>query len=127
MFGYELGSHYVGDLLQHVADVRHALGARRMADDLGLVVALDFYLMSFDETLCDAGAGSVELAVGEESWTLGTGARVASLRVDRFELFRALGGRRTAAQIRALPWRGGADAVAPLVSRYPVPAAPLGE
>src|SRR5690242_12321252 len=26
LFGYEIGSHYLGDLLQHVADVRHALG-----------------------------------------------------------------------------------------------------
>ena len=28
VFGYDLGSHFVGDLLQHVGDVRHAFGTR---------------------------------------------------------------------------------------------------
>jgi len=125
LLGYELGSHYVGDLLQHAADVRHALGLARPDDDLSLAVALDFYLISFEETLAEAGVGSVAVEVGDESWTLGPGATVASLRAERFELFRALGGRRSAAQIRALAWRGDADAVVPLVSRYPLPATDL--
>jgi len=125
LLGYELGSHYVGDLLQHAADVRHALGLARPDDDLSLAVALDFYLISFEETLAEAGVGSVAVEVGDEAWTLGPGATVASLRAERFELFRALGGRRSAAQIRALAWRGDADAVVPLVSRYPLPATDL--
>jgi uncharacterized protein (TIGR03083 family) len=127
LLGYEIGSHYLGDLLQHEADVRHALRRPRRADDVALAVALDFYLISFEETLCADGVGAVEIAVADESWTLGPGAPVASLRAERFELFRALGGRRTDAEIRALPWRGDAGAVVPRLSRYPVPSAPLGE
>ena len=125
LLGYEIGSHYVGDLLQHAADVRHALGKSRPDDDLSLAVALDFYLMSFEESLAEAGVGAVEVAVGTESWTLGPGAPVAELRAERFELFRALGGRRSAARIRALRWRGDAEVVAPLVSRYPLPVLDL--
>jgi uncharacterized protein (TIGR03083 family) len=127
LFGYELGSHYLGDLLQHEADVRYALGLPRRADDLTLAVALDFYLTSFEETLVDAGVGAVEIVVGEESWTVGTGAPVAALRADRFELFRALGGRRTEAEIRALPWRGETAEIIPPLSRYPLPSVSLGE
>jgi uncharacterized protein (TIGR03083 family) len=121
LLGYAIGSHYVGDLLQHAADVRHAVGLPRPDGDLSLAVGLDFYLISFDETLTAAGVGAVEVAVGDESWTLGPGAPIASVTGERFELFRALGGRRSGAQIRALAWRGDADAVVPLVSRYPLP------
>jgi uncharacterized protein (TIGR03083 family) len=127
LLGYEIGSHYLGDLLQHAADVRHALGMPRPDDDLSLAVGLDFYLISFEESLVEAGIGAVEIAVGDESWTLGPAPPVASLRAERFELFRALGGRRTAAQIRALTWRGDVDSVVPLVSRYPLPQADLVE
>jgi uncharacterized protein (TIGR03083 family) len=127
LLGYEIGSHYVGDLLQHAADVRHALGLPRPDDHLSLAVGLDFYLVSFEETLTEAGAGAVEVAVGDESWTLGPGAPVTSLRAERFELFRALGGRRSEGQVRALDWRGDADAVVPLVSRYPMPVTDLVE
>jgi uncharacterized protein (TIGR03083 family) len=127
LLGYEIGSHYLGDLLQHEADVRHALGQVRRADDLALAVALDFYLTSFDESRRADGVGAVEVAVGDESWTLGAGTPAASVRAERFELFRALGCRRTDAEIRALAWRGDATAFIPRVSRYPMPSASLGE
>ena len=125
LLGYEIGSHYVGDLLQHVSDVRHALGLPRVPDDESLAVALDFYLISFEETLVSEGLGAVEVTVGSEQWTLGEGAAVASVIADRYELFRALGGRRCAAQIRELRWGGAFDAILPEVSRYPVPDAPV--
>jgi uncharacterized protein (TIGR03083 family) len=127
LLGYEIGSHFLGDLLQHETDVRHALGRPKLADDLALAVGLDFYLISFEETLDADGVGAVEIAAGEESWTLGTGAPVAALHADRFELFRALGGRRTEAEIGALSWHGDAAAIIPRLSRYPLPRASLGE
>lgn len=127
LLGYEIGSHYVGDLLQHAADVRHTLGLPRPDDDLSLAVGLDFYLISFEESLVEAGIGAVEITVDGEVWTLGPAAPVASVRAERFELFRALGGRRSDAQIRAFAWQGDADEVVPLVSRYPLPSTDLVE
>jgi uncharacterized protein (TIGR03083 family) len=109
LFGYELGSHYMGDLLQHVADINQALGLARLADDEALAVALDFYLDDCHESLCEAGVGSVELHIGAEKWSLGSGPTTASLRTYRFEAFRCLGGRRSEHQIRDLDWSGELD------------------
>jgi hypothetical protein len=82
-------------------------------------VALDFYLGSFEQALTSTRVGSVEIKVEEEQWTLGAGERVASIRGERYELFRCLGGRRSESQIRALQWEGDIDAILPIVSRYP--------
>jgi hypothetical protein len=127
LFGYMFGAHYLGDLLQHVADVEAALGISPVRDDLTLAVALDFYLDSFEEGLAEVAVGSVAVSVGEESWILGTGGVNASITASRFELFRALGGRRTRSEIAALDWAGDSDQYIDLVSRYPMPSVSLGE
>jgi uncharacterized protein (TIGR03083 family) len=122
LLGYELGSHYVGDLLQHTQDVRAALGRGPIADDEALAVALDFYVDHFSQALVASGAGAVEVRTGDEAWTAGAGAVVASVEADRLELFRAFGGRRAEAGVRALSWTGDVDRVLPFVSAYPMPA-----
>ena len=88
-------------------------------------MALDFYLESFEGSLDEQVVGAVEVQVGGERWTLGTGAVVASVTAPRYDLFRALGGRRTVDQIRGLTWTGDADRVVGLVSRYPPPTEPV--
>lgn len=128
LFGYELGSHFVGDLLQHIADVHHAVGLpRRPDDDPVLVVALDFYLDAFHETLVAEALGSIDIVASGEPWHLGVGPTIATLTGGRFELFRALGGRRTLSQIRAMTWTGDVDAILPHVSRYGLPSTDLVE
>jgi len=127
LFGYGFGAHYLGDLLQHVADVEAALGRSPVRHDVALAVALDFYLESFEGTLEQTGAGAVAVHVDDESWVLGSGDVVASITAPRFELFRALGGRRTQPEIATLDWSGDADRLVGLVSRYPMPTASLHE
>ena len=102
LLGYEIGSHYVGDLLQHASDIRHAVGEPSIDDDQALVIGLDFYLDSFHEALTEADVGSVAIQVPDETWVLGSGPLIASLAANRFELFRCLGGRRSEGQIRGL-------------------------
>jgi uncharacterized protein (TIGR03083 family) len=121
LLGYELGSHYVGDLLLHTTDVDQALGAGQPDDEEALAVALDFYLDAFHQALCTAGAGSVVLAAGPEEWTLGPGPIVASVRTGTFEAFRSLGGRRSARQLEALEWSGDPAGIIGLMSPYPLP------
>jgi uncharacterized protein (TIGR03083 family) len=127
LFGYEMAAHFLGDLLQHVADVRHALGLERIADDHALTAALDFYLDSFHESLVEAEVGSVAVHVGGDRWALGTGDEVATWSASRYEVLRALGGRRDERQIRGYEWTGEVDAIVPLVSRYGVPPTGLVE
>jgi uncharacterized protein (TIGR03083 family) len=127
LFGYSFGAHYVGDLLQHVADVHAALGRCPERNDVAIAVGLDFYLESFEETLDEAGVFAVDVFVGDERWRLGTGPVIAELTAPRYELFRALGGRRTLAEIRAMTWAGDPQTVVGLVSRYPPPRATLDE
>jgi uncharacterized protein (TIGR03083 family) len=121
LLGYSFGAHYVGDLLHHVADVRHALGLPPPPDDDTLLVATDFYLESFDEDLRSTAPGAVVVTAGAERHEVGRGEIVAELDAPRFEAFRALGGRRSERQIRDLDWRGDLDRVLPIVSRYPLP------
>ena len=118
LFGYEMGSHFLGDLLHHVADVRHALGLPRLPHDLALDVALDFYLDSFHGSLVEAGIGSVVVMTRGERYELGEGPVVATLTVEPYELFRALGGRRTETQIHAFEWQGDVDRAAGLLPCY---------
>lgn len=121
LLGYELGSHYVGDLLHHIQDIHEAIGIDPVPDDEALAVALDFYLDNFSQSLDAAAIGSVVVQVGDESWTCGAGPQIATLRGQRFDLFRSFGGRRTDAEIRELDWSGDADRVLPFVSAYAAP------
>jgi uncharacterized protein (TIGR03083 family) len=130
LMGYEVGSHFVGDLLHHASDIHHALGLARIGDHEALVVGLDFYLGSCHRDLVaqDVGALGVQaIDPPEERWTLGTGSEVATLEAPRYELFRAFGGRRSERQLRAMDWTGDVDAVVAVLSRYPLPASDLVE
>lgn len=127
LFGYTFAAHYLADLLQHVIDVHAALDGAWVPVDQHLAVALDFYLTSFEDALGVAGAGAVDVRAGHEQWRLGNGDPIASVTASPFELFRALGGRRTRQEIRSLGWDGHVDDVVDLVSRYPNPSISLGE
>ena len=142
LFGYEWGAHYLGDLLQHVGDVHHALGRPPARDDRALAVALDFYLASLDEALVAEDVGPVlvlahgawhdDQVAADEVFSLGPadpdGGPRAVVAGHRWELFRALGGRRTQAEVDALDWSGPAWAeAAARFSRYPLPTASLHE
>ena len=125
LLGYSIGSHYVGDLHAHVQDVHAALGLPADRDELTVRVALDFYLESFGEQLDDDGVGAVAVQAAGEDHVVGSGAPVATVAGDPFELLRALSGRRSLAQVRRLAWTGDADRVIPVVSRYPFPGRDL--
>ncbi len=125
LFGYGIGSHYVADLHAHLQDVRMTLGLDAARDPETVLVALDFYLESLDETLRETGSSAIELLVGGERHVAGEPPVLASVKGDAFELLRSLSGRRSLEQIRALDWDGDADLLAPQLSRYPRPEAAL--
>src|SRR5262245_17410018 len=130
LFGYEVGSHFVADLLQHVDDIHHAVGLDPIDDGEALAVGLDFYLDSCHQALVahDRGALGVQATdPPRERWTLGAGREVATLEATRYELFRAIGGRRSRRQLRAMSWTGDVDEVAGVITSYAPPVHDLVE
>lgn len=126
IFGYDLGSHYVGDLLVHLTDVRTALGLGPPPDDVTLRIALDFYLDSLDEALRSQSAGALEVRTASERRVVGAGEPAAALRASPFEVLRACAGRRTRAEIDAYEWDGDRARFVSRLSRYPMPTTPVG-
>ncbi|MDJ0770940.1 MAG: maleylpyruvate isomerase family mycothiol-dependent enzyme [Ilumatobacter sp.] len=119
LLGYEIGSHYVADLLQHEQDVRQAIGLPRFSDDEALRISLDFLLDHLHGVLRDARVGVLTVRVASETFSLGRGPLRAELTGEPFELFRGLGGRRSLGQLLTLTWSGSSDEFVPLVSAYP--------
>lgn len=130
LFGYELASHYVGDLLQHACDVHAALGRPCPAPQDALVAGLDFYVDSLHHALIDAGVGPLCLDVGDDEEQVVVGAAGSldvTLRSDHFELFRTLGGRRSRAQVLAMAWTGDPGPFVDHMSPYGLAARDLVE
>jgi hypothetical protein len=124
LMGYEVGSHFVGDLLHHAADIHHAVGLERPDDEEAMAVSLDFYPDPCHQVLAAHDRGSLGVRATDpprERWTLGAGREVATLAATRYELFRALGGRRSQHQLRAMTWTGDVDAIARMLTSYPPP------
>ena len=109
-FGYEFGSHFVADLYVHYQDVRTAVGLGPDADGLTVAVALDHYLRYLSELLVTHCWGTLEIAAGQETRSLGgNGRHHACLTAEPWELLRAVSGRRSDRQLRALDWSGDVD------------------
>ncbi len=112
LFGYDFGAHFAADLHAHHQDVRQALGAPRDDDPLTVAVALDHYLGFLGEQLATMDWGSMTATTEGGTRQVGnTGSHHVSIETTAFEVLRAVSGRRSLDQIRALPWHGDVDAL----------------
>jgi uncharacterized protein (TIGR03083 family) len=116
----ELASQLVGDLAVHDLDVRSALGRRDGRDTPATQVAFDHYAHELAGRLNEAGVGAVRFEVPETSIVLGSGDPSVSVTAPRFELLRALAGRRSETQIRAYRWDGDPGQVVAILAAYPM-------
>ena len=100
------GPQLVTDLTTHEVDVFTALGRAPQVSPQRLRVCLDFLVGTvMDEGARGFGRGPLEVRAGGERWVVGAGEHpVASLDAPAFELFRALTGRRSSAQIGRFGW-----------------------
>jgi uncharacterized protein (TIGR03083 family) len=108
MSGLPAGRWAFGDGVIHEADLRGALDAGRVPnDDVARQVRMLTARWS-SEVFGPAGLPSIEFrAPGAGAWVLGPadgGPVPASIEVPAYELFRALAGRRSAAQVRRWNW-----------------------
>jgi predicted ATP-grasp superfamily ATP-dependent carboligase len=65
---------------------------------------------------------SLRLSDGHKDWVLGSGPPAVTVTADRYELFRAITGRRSASAIRAYDWSGDPTPYLPIIAPYPLPA-----
>jgi hypothetical protein len=121
----------VSDVTAHEHDVRGALGRPGARDSDGVAICLDFLVsVLVHPSMRALGLGPLEVRADDRCWIVGTGdpaegdpetawrdallapsdrpspsaTPVGTLSGERFELLRALTGRRSARQIRAFDW-----------------------
>ncbi|HEU4426381.1 MAG TPA: FAD-dependent monooxygenase [Pilimelia sp.] len=111
----------VADLAVHLADLREAIGAA--ADDRvpASRIAFAVYRNWLGARIADRGLPPLRLSDGRRDWVLGDGPPAASVTAGGHELFRAITGRRSAAQIRTYAWDGDPAPYLPVIAPYPLP------
>jgi len=117
----------VADLAVHLHDVRGALRQPGDRDAPVTGLGLRIYARWLGQRLDQAGRPALRLRVAGRERVEGSGRPVAALAADAFELFRALSGRRSLGQVRALGWDGDPEPYLDLFAPYPMPASPLVE
>lgn len=103
-------SMWVSDVTTHEQDIRGALGVRGARDCEGVALAVRWLARDLDQPL---------RILTDEGDAFGAPDAGVTLRASRFELFRALTGRRSVDQIAAMRWDGAHAPFLPIFSRGP--------
>lgn len=103
------GAQWVGDQAVHEHDVRGALGRPGARDSDTIQIGLGFMVPGFLDAVAALGLPPLEVRVGDRTWRWGEGEPAARLALEPFDALRALCGRRSTDQLRALPWTGDPD------------------
>jgi uncharacterized protein (TIGR03083 family) len=111
------------DIAVHEQDIYGALGVADERDCAALRVATATYVFVLGLRL--NGLEPVQFVTPEKTYQGGEGEPAATARVDRFELFRALSGRRSPDQIRGWDWAGDPEPYLPLFYLYGPRTEPL--
>jgi uncharacterized protein (TIGR03083 family) len=106
------------DLAVHAQDVRGALGMPGDRESAAVGVALASYSQGLAYKIRFAGLPALRLRYGGKERMAGDGEPGAIVEADRFEIFRALAGRRSTGQIRAFDWTGDPEPYLPLIPAY---------
>lgn len=113
-----IAGQLVADCAMHELDVRNAVGDTGARETDGVRIALTFYAAGFAERIAAGGLSPVAFDVGDEVLVIGDGEPVISVAATRFEISRALSGRRSSEQIQAYAWERDADAYVALFGAH---------
>ena len=108
----------VTDLAVHAQDVRGTLRIPGDRDSAGVSVALVSYAGALGLRLQAAAVPALRIVYGGKERIAGPGEAAATWEGDRFEIFRALAGRRSTGQIRGMSWTGDPEPYLPLIPAY---------
>ncbi|HEY6379216.1 MAG TPA: maleylpyruvate isomerase N-terminal domain-containing protein, partial [Candidatus Dormibacteraeota bacterium] len=107
----------VSDIAAHAQDLRGTFHVPGDRDSAGVALGLRRYATGAGQRLDRAGLPGLRLCAEGREDVVGTGSPAASVTASRWELFRALGSRRSMSQLRALRWVGDPE---PYVALLPV-------
>lgn len=96
----------VFDLSTHEHDLRGALGQPGERDSEGVAIGWDWATTVLGQLRDGYGEGAVVLRTAEGETTCGSAEPTSGVTADRFELWRAMTGRRSAEQVAAWAWTG---------------------
>ncbi|MEO8322801.1 MAG: maleylpyruvate isomerase family mycothiol-dependent enzyme [Actinomycetota bacterium] len=117
----------LGDLVTHEHDLRGAIGKHGERNSEGVAAATYTYVRRLGRKLRDAELPTVLVVGSSGRWPAGKGEPQATVTAADVELLRALTGRRTEDEIRALEWDGDPETFLPYFSAYGHPPRSLGE
>jgi uncharacterized protein (TIGR03083 family) len=117
----------ITDLGVHQHDIYGALGIIRDRDGPPVRIGVAGYVAVLDMRLRSDERPALRIEADHKEWVVGGDEPNATLRTDRFELFRALSGRRSPNQIKGYDWTGDPDPFVTYFYPYGVRAEPLTE
>lgn len=97
------------DGVTHEHDIRDALVLPGYRDSRGVQESLRLLIGGLRANFATAGLDTLEIYTNQRSFFVGREEPVGTLRVDGYELFRSLTGRRTRAEVDAYAWTGPHD------------------
>ena len=97
----------IADLTIHEHDIRGALGKPGARDSGGVQLGMKTYVTGVRQRHAESELGSMLIRESDgRDWPVGTGEPVITVSAPRFELFRAMAGRRARAQACDFDWDG---------------------
>ena len=109
LFDTPMGSVLISEVVQHEHDLLAALGVSGDLDSVAVRAALTKPLQQLDQRMRENDVPALRIPLEHGDRVLGHGEPAGTLRTTSFELMRAIGGRRSVDQIKALDWDGDPD------------------
>ena len=120
----EIAGQAIFDAATHEHDLRHAVGAPGARESDAISVAWEWIV----DARTRGGGHALCFVVDGDEQVAGTGEVVARIEAPRFEFFRAVAGRRSAAEIELYKWDRDPDPSLLLAAEiFSLRDAPLGE
>jgi uncharacterized protein (TIGR03083 family) len=106
------------DAAVHQQDIFGALGIERGREAVPIKIGLSGYIATMGWRLAAANIPPLRFDVGDKSYATGEGEARVTVHESRFELFRAMSGRRAPEQISAYRWDGDPEPYIPYFYPY---------
>lgn len=119
---------YLWAVVQNAHNIWTALGViSKERDSEATTLCLESAIYWLDMRLQAKSLPALRLRTGDQEWVIGDGIPAATVTAPKFELFRALSGRRSLDQIRGFSWDGDPRPYLEVFSPFEPPVAAIVE